>query len=595
MEAATLSSTVKRQENLNMPMSIQIKTSGDARSSKTDDLSSEFSSSPGTKTPNLVARLMGLDLLPESSSPSSSASTHSTSNPPLRSHLHPQVQSLKEEIRSRQLLKTRDNHEFSGTRSLPETPRISSERRSDVDHRLSLQIPKENNVASEEIEFSSYLTAKIARKREFRVDDENRSPGHYARQIVKQVKESIHRRVGLDITNTVKHRDQRRDEHLVLLKPKKPTTRIDDSTPSCSPRLRFLEQKNKSVPAPVTKKLSSSQPPPFSLDNESQCVKVSLKPKSSQVPVKEQTQKCKKSASDQRYGPRMKKPPQTSDVIRNKKEELFVRSSAVTNRASLSDKKCKKTPLSNDLLNLNVPTLVPVKKHPSHPNQSQVSDALSTKRSTQLPSCLSQTYKKRTLMLTVQDNGNNDRFNSATTTGGGAEFQYISRILKRTGIDNNTPVSFTKWYSPSHPLNPSIFHHLELFHTCTQNSTLVHKCNRKLTFELVNEILVDILKPYINLKPWASLIQQDLEMHGAELIQKLYARIRRFPLADCRVLEDIDALVEQDLSKNEVQMLIAYEEEGEGIVSEIERDIVDTLVHETVMVMWQRPYSVTVV
>lgn len=339
-------------------MVIQIRTSTDARSSRTDDFSSEFSSSPGIKTPNLVARLMGLDLLPESSSPSSS-SLHSCSNPQSKSRLHPHIQNLKEDIRSRKSRsKNCSEGDFSGTRSLPETPRISSARRSDVDHhRYSLQINKENN--NEEIEFSSYLTAKMSRR--IVQEDENRSPGHYARKIVKQVKENISRRIGTDITNTVKNREQRRDQQLVvLLKSKKLSNRVNGDE-SCSPRLRYSDNReNKPMPSsagkiqnqnPHSPKLSLSPlSSTSSVDNYkySQCGKASPKLQKSST-----DEKCKKVANE-RYGSRLKKPPQTSDLIRNKQDEPFVRSPPKS-KAGHSEKKCKKTPLSSNFVNMNVP------------------------------------------------------------------------------------------------------------------------------------------------------------------------------------------------------------------------------------------------
>ena len=71
-----------------------------------------------------------------------------------------------------------------GTRSLPETPRISSARRSDVDHhhRLSLQISKENAGVSEDLDFSK----SSYKRRDLKLinfDHENvKNPSHYARQ-----------------------------------------------------------------------------------------------------------------------------------------------------------------------------------------------------------------------------------------------------------------------------------------------------------------------------------------------------------------------------------------------------------------------------
>ncbi|KAI8029574.1 Protein LONGIFOLIA 1 [Camellia lanceoleosa] len=637
-EVASFPSTMKEEETLNIPMGIQIKTSVvglkvGAPKARTDDLSSETSSPPEAKTPNLVARLMGLDLLPDSCSPSSSSSNHSTSK--LHPLPHPQLQNLKQEIRHhRHLSQSRSTGNKSffdtdviGSRSLPETPRISSARRSDVDHRLSLQISKENIVGGEEFEFSGYLATKMSRRREIRQEDDGKSPGHYARQIAKQVKESVSRKVGMEITNTIRNRDE-----------SSPSKHQQSTTPSCSPRVRFLEVKNKNHQLVQSPKLSAS-PLSSSVDNtqtQLKSGKVSSKPPKPQAPMQEQkqqqqqqlnsSQKCKKIESE-RYGSRLKKLPQTSDVFRNKQEELFVRSSA-TNRVNHSEKKCKKTPLSSELLNINVPSsLFPVKKDTSSSTtklpqkQGQVSDAVSSKSSTQLSSCCSQPYIKHKhkhkqqqqpshpQTLTVQ----NSYFYYHTTTnaggtagGGGAQFQYITQILKCSGIHLNTPLSsFTPYcYSPSHPLHPSIFHHLELsFLTATVTATatatataiedsqqqqqqqqqLSHRCNRKLVFELIDELLVPILKPHINLKPWlspaASSFQYD--MCGSQLIDTLCSKIQSFPLADCRVLEDIDALIDLDLcGSQQLRGLVEFEEEGEEIVAEVEREIVETLVHE---------------
>ncbi|KAA8539858.1 hypothetical protein F0562_026550 [Nyssa sinensis] len=588
--ATSLSSTMKEGENLSIQMGIKVKTRGDNSRS-----SLECGSSPGAKTPNLVARLMGLDqLVPESSSPSfsSSSSHHSTSNHLSKSHLHPtRMANLNQDyFQSRQLLQSQSSRstrsrldtDIMATRSLPETPRISLARRSDVDHRLSLQINKENIAVREEFEFTSYLTARTTRKRELiKQEDENRSPNNYARQIVKQVKESVSRKVGIDITNTEKNRER---EHVVQLKSKK-LSKGDELSPSkqstqssCSPRLKFLEPKSKPVTTPANKNQNFQSPKlSSSVSKQSQPAKVSAKLKTQPLQEEQQpqqnhnsTQKCKKAVSEHFS----KKPPRTSDAMRNKQEEAFVRSPS-TNRANISDKKSKKTPLSNELLNINVPTLLSVKKDPS-PSTTK----LPTK---QLSICSSK--QEATHRLTVQDDSNNNRSDGANTDG--VELQYIARIMNRTSIDRNSPVSFTNWYSPSHPLDPSIFHHLELSTTTTTNSQLNRRCNRKLLFQLVDEILAELLTPYINLKPWITSMTTDYKMSGSQLIDTLWAKIRSFPAADCQVLEDIDRLIDADLCKNQVSLrAVAFEEEAEGIVAEIELDIVESLVHETAMEMF---------
>lgn len=111
----------------------------------------------------------------------------------------------------------------------------------------------------------------------------------------------------------------------------------------------------------------------------------------------------------------------------------------------------------------------------------------------------------------------------------------------------------------------------------------------------MDEILVDILRPYINLKPWINtkfsstcnnVNSNYIGMQGSELIDRLCSRIQRFPCTDCQVLEDIDALIDKDLPRQmKIEGEIAFEEEGEALVMEIERDILDTLVHETALIL----------
>ncbi|KAK2653727.1 hypothetical protein Ddye_013583 [Dipteronia dyeriana] len=655
-------------ENLKIPMGIQIKTNNNTRSSKSNydsASSSEISSSSpgGANTPNLVARLMGLDLLPDktTNSPSNNSSSSSSSfQEPLPTKLNLNHHHLRP---TRQALQTLQNKQISlhdvintssgsGTRSLPETPRISSARRSDVDyhHRLSLQINKEIiiNGGGEEVEFSrfSYL-----RRREIKEEDEyyrRRRRSSSPRQIVEQVKESVTRKVGLDITNTLRNnRDttlQSREEIFSQLKTKKNNSRalnklvVSDnnqstspgkhsSTPSCSPRLsRFLEPKHKHVTPPPTTATATAT----DLKIQAQPIRDNLspKPKLQQQQQQQQQQSSQSTSQDRRPAKKCKKatageqrlikmPPKTSDVIRNKQEESFVRPSSTGNkRANNADKNySKKTPLSNGLLiNISsVPssTLLPLKKDIKIPQKKVLLNAQSSKRvssssNTQLSSNSSQiSYKQEaTRTLIARDNNNNidDRSNggvatttttatsTTTITVSGAEHQeYITRILKRTGLDKHTPVSFTTWFSPSHPLDPSIFHHLENNDNPTSDSgQLSLLCNRKLLFQLVDEILADVLKPVINIKPWCNVIGSICRgcyyygyMHGSNLIDTLCLVVGSFPCADCRVLEDIDGLIDKDLPKMKLQNEIAWEEEGEGVVTEIEKDILDSLINET--------------
>ena len=347
---------------------MKIKTSGSTRSGKAGKYvnDSEIGSSPSAKTPTLVARLMGLDLLPDAQSPSLSSrlSTPNGQPNPCLHHLSRPWNRIQTESRN-----STDSCDIVSSRSLPETPRISLARKSDVDyhHRLSLQINKENVDVREETEMPRFSFSK--RKLE---EHSSRSPSRYARQIVKQVKESVSRKVGIDITNTVRNREQARErdelvsQYRTKKSPKTSLKVLDETSPgkqseipSCSPKLRTTP------PSPLAPKDQNSHPvkqPPTS--------RVSTKPKPQallQQEFRNQKQIAEWKVANERFNPRLKIPPQTSHIMRSKQEESFVRpqpSTRANDNIKTNIKKTHSLSLSSNVLNLNT-NLLAVKADPS--------------------------------------------------------------------------------------------------------------------------------------------------------------------------------------------------------------------------------------
>ncbi|CAL9244565.1 unnamed protein product [Arabidopsis halleri] len=572
-EEETPFSPTRKDGNLNISMGIKIKTKQQARSSSAS-LTPTETYSPSIKTPTLVARLMGLDLVPDNyrSSPTPSSSSSST------------LIDLKTPTRSFHTKKHRHyslqrNSVDGGTRSLPETPRISLGRRSvDVNcyehQRSSLHLRDNNNNINVFPEREPGINnVRLTRVKEMKIheDKENRSPREYARQIVMQLKENVsrRRRMGTDITNKEQHS---REVHESKKASSKITIITHDS--SSSPRLGLTEIPKTKPNSHQTNNVASTilEKTTVKVQDKTRLPTVQEEPQGEQgQQVKEKqrksTKKCKKPEN---FKSRLVKPPQTMQ------EEPFVRSPTTSNNNNgllliQGDKSsCKKTPLSiNHLINFtSVPTIKKKDSSPHHKSSNLKLRETQTPRnraSSEIPSFPSQSQP-----------------HIAPIAGG--ELEYITRTLRRTGIDRDTPISYAKWFSPSHPLDPSIFYFLEHFavtSTRPRNSpeNLALRCNRKLLFHLVDEILADILKPHINLKPWVCHypIQSQRNLKGSELINELSRRIERFPLAKCLVLEDIDALVAGDFPEIES----AFEEDGEGIVTEIERGILETLVTET--------------
>lgn len=273
---------------LKLQVSMRVRTETETKRSRltalatdTSTSSSEICNSPGSKTPNLVARLMGLDLLPDK--------THPLTN------LHTMTHYGSSRLTSHRLSKKETR---SGTRSLPESPRISSARKSDFDiHRLSLQLNKENK----------HQESGCQRLRLMKRDqEENRSPRDYARQIVKQIKERVvtRRVVGMDITNSVKNREAARPPQ-----ENSNELRRRDTSVSCSPRTRrFSDKENK--PSPIQNANSSScqvtqktKPKPTTVILVSVSKASGEKQKKTRTKQKElkPINKCKKADSETRF------------------------------------------------------------------------------------------------------------------------------------------------------------------------------------------------------------------------------------------------------------------------------------------------------
>lgn len=355
-------------------MGIHIKTGREKRS----DVAPlpDISSSPGTKTPTLVARLMGLDLLPDSTSYSPRPSSSLDIAPLIRQSIHAS-RTLHHRSSSGRKSCSDAVDSRRGTRSLPETPRMSLGRRSDVDrhNRWSLQVNKENNTsrnAGEDLDFSRF---RKELKCSLSEDGTGRSPSHYARQILKQAKESVSRRVGIkDITNTVRSRSEQGSTNKdQTSKPRKPPRNsrsvIEDASPSCTPRLRFQAD---------TSNIRSPHYPeaPSGWSNHSGEVIWKMKPQHCSSNSAQISSSLKLGSVDGRAA-RLA----ATEFTRNKQEEPFVRTASKTTRTNhmnndiVRDKKCETTGFGIKKRG-GVPTnavaaasaaVLPVKKDPSPP------------------------------------------------------------------------------------------------------------------------------------------------------------------------------------------------------------------------------------
>ncbi|XP_078166550.1 uncharacterized protein LOC144561466 isoform X2 [Carex rostrata] len=575
-QAKALSSSFVEDGYFEIPVGVQLAPAFDILPTKImkhrrqlsvleDDEERRISQTPETpRTPSLVARLMGIDGLPDSApSPPATARqkklTEFTKNQlkkrELRSSkLHEHKKEPRQPLRS-----INSNARFSdvGTRSLPDTPRASSDRSWDVDARLSLQIHRENpnsnisNSCHSNVPVGEYslppspthYTMKPRRK----YQDENRSPrsrDYAAKEIVKQMKESItNRRENCceDGNSKPKRsiaRGVQKNDRSSLLKPALapakanvlPPTQPVSAPPSKITEFEIKAKLQDHIPnlqalaKPVRVKPSRSPPPP-------------------PVPAGG-TGKCNKGTNE-RFTARFKKPtpPASGSLVTGTGDKNI---SIVIEKSELTPKLMRSPQLKKD---------------------ETTSNSLQPK------------IPKSCRTLPDQD----------------LEFKYIRSILYRGGFMG--PSHVAKRYSPSLPIDPIVFHQLEVELPVDESryhsSTMRYRWNRKLLFHLVEELLSDLLNcTSRNIGPGppgyhdkCTAIKKSYELgSGAQLLRKLWRQIDMIPSANCEYLGDIDALVAVDMPVNNIRELTrhaAIVDEASDLAAEVEREILDELIGET--------------
>ncbi|KAF0893233.1 hypothetical protein E2562_023486 [Oryza meyeriana var. granulata] len=454
------------------------------------------------RTPSLVARLMGIDGLPDS--PAGSTDTKPREK---KKRVIPESISLRQPLR-----------ELS--RSLPDTPRAStsSVRAATptwdvIDHpRLSLQVLKEN-VLDRAAHYMSMPTsptslsggAKKKKTRSRREAAESRSTKEHAvREIVRQARETVTNRkskknaaaVGKENASPVHHLSGKENAAPPAGKPAAaPPMRapLADQLQPHGPRLPLQPRPAPPPPPPQQQRAKPSRPPP---------PPPPLDPPPRATPPA--AVKCKRPDGCERFATRIKKPAPPVAPASSTDRDIVVPGVSVA-------------PSSG----------VPVEEDP--------------------------------------------------------EYVYLRRVLERGGFMRTRAAASRpfKGHSVETPVDPLVFHLLELELPADEArlGPLRHRWNRKLLFHLTQEMVAEQL---LGLDPTSP--SQHHQLSGAALVARLWRRARSFPAADCRVLEDVLALVALDveaagLARRVVERRLVADE-GDDVAEEVAERVLEALLDE---------------
>ncbi|CAN6481046.1 unnamed protein product [Victoria cruziana] len=628
----------------------------------TRPMASKDSTSPSTKckSPSVVARLMGIEILPdefekEAGGGSGGGGAEGKDSPAansvakdrgssVRKLPHPRETKLKELNRELRILEKRceniirQDRVLALSRSLPESPRISSARRSDAEHRLSLQIQKENvppfaNInhgtdvvplaSSPSSSTSSFSLRNLDMKRACFGSNAGRPtsprlvPSSTSPRLAKTAKEESRHSSTSPCSPRLKLRGQ--EECTNKLRP-----RSDSQTSSSSPKGNS-QKVGRLCTAPTEPKPRAAATKPVPR----------LGPSAKGKPRFEVSAVKGNNGGIARTGTKERSPP--------KIRESYVR---VLDIKSGTPKKGQK-PICDNLLKSHsvIPTTKaasstillrtpvsgvappPPSRSTSPAAASDVDHASLLDRPTGSSSLqLDPPLAKRpwsdspcsssSLHASIHDaisRPSSSSPSSAGERGSGVKdtifvYEYIKTIFEFMGVRSNSRVSFINWYSPSHPLDPAVFIKLDAYHYGHRNHGRHHggisghnrqngitmpntRSSRRLVFHLVDEVLRERLRPHLSTRPWMTGMMMGqgpcaAAVTGKQLLGEVWTETRGFPSADCKILQDIDGLVASDVNSGHFSSPINdadAESLAESMLFRIGQDIADSLVGETVV------------
>jgi Domain of unknown function (DUF4378)/DUF761-associated sequence motif len=574
-----------------------------------DEEERRLSDTPETpRTPSLVARLMGIDGLPDPApSPPATARqkqlSESTKNQlKKREQRTSKLHECKKEPRQ-PLRNINCNARLSdvGCRSLPDTPRVSSAYSWDIDARHSLQIHRENsnsntNSSHSNVPFGEYSLppspTHYPMKPRRKYQNENKSPRsrEYAKEIVKQMKESI--------TNRKENSSEDGNS-----KSKRSSARGDEKHDrSChtKPTLTGVSPRPQSVPAPSSKttelpmkaKLQDHIPNLNVLERPVR-VKPSRPPPSPPAVAAGGPGKCNKGTNE-RFTARFKKPTPpmsgflssgTGIVTGDETCSVVIEKNEITPKLFRSPQVINLSIFDSKLLSFFLSSFKVIRTQLIYINAFSNPRFLHYFFNLQLINSIKKDESTSSLQPKILKS-------CRTRPDQDLEYKYVRSMLHRGGFMG--PSHNTKRYSRSSPVDPIVFHQLEVElpvdDTRYRSSALQYRWNRKHIFHLVQELLSDLLDCtghsihlIYNGKCNAGKNCYN-SCSGAQLLRKLWKQIERIPSADCQYLGDIDELVAADIPVSNIRELTRHPamlDLASDVAAEVEQVILDELIEET--------------
>ncbi|KAL3676695.1 hypothetical protein R1sor_026643 [Riccia sorocarpa] len=178
---------------------------------------------------------------------------------------------------------------------------------------------------------------------------------------------------------------------------------------------------------------------------------------------------------------------------------------------------------------------------------------------------------------------------------------YVRNLLVASGFTESSTMIIARWNSPLHPLDPCLYERLEEYYNDVKSMEKesskskaskgaapnpiisFEPSNRKLLFDVVNEVIFKLLGPRLSYRPWVqpgTPLLRPLPT-SKQLLNDIWTEICTcFSPEGLEEFEALDSLMARDVSRGGAW--INSREVAEQIALELERAIFDSLIEEAV-------------
>lgn len=167
-----------------------------------------------------------------------------------------------------------------------------------------------------------------------------------------------------------------------------------------------------------------------------------------------------------------------------------------------------------------------------------------------------------------------------------ADLLYVINALVTSGLSGNADAVFAQWHSPSYPIDPALYKKLKgnehgMSESVGEMESYRSESEEKLLFDCINEVLLEILGPFFNPRPWVKPTKWKHQQYmpvGNQLLEVMWRKLSYYLYQQSDMEYTLDNLVGKDIDRDSRWLDLHDDVEMVGV--DLDKMIFDNLIEE---------------